>query len=101
MIKVYQWCRKIHKFFAVVVVGVGLFMMVTGLIMKYATVFAGFSFINFILIRGWHNTASVFFSVALACMMLTGAGVYFLPIIIKHRRKKIAVQSGAEEIIKS
>ena len=89
MTKLYLFSKKIHRLLVFVVLALGLFMMLSGLMLKYTAYFIdNFKFIDLVMMRYLHNSVSIIFSIVLFFMMLTGTLMYFLPIII---RKKAAV----------
>ena len=77
--------RKIHRLFVLIVTILGLFMMITGVIMKYPGFFmtlfpsADLSFSVTI-----HTNISTYFVLALLVMMITGLYLYLYPWIQKR-----------------
>ncbi len=69
--------------------------MGTGLILKYAFIVTKFQFLDLGLMRYLHNIFSVFFSIALSLMIVTGLLLYFLPLLI--RRKAVSSQEPPEQ----
>lgn len=81
MTKFYIFSRKIHRIFILVISVLTILMAGTGVLLKYTFVAAKFSFIDLGLIRWIHNQMSLFFSITLVGMMLTGVVMYVFPLI--------------------
>lgn len=94
--KFYLFSKKIHRLLVFVVIVLGLFMMASGLMLKYtAFVIDNLKFIDLIMIRYLHNSVSVIFTAVLFVMMLTGVLMYFLPMMI--RKKSVAAPAPPTE----
>lgn len=92
MTKIYLFSKKIHRWLVLAVSALGLFMMVSGIFLKYPVfVMNNLKFIDLGLVRYLHNNISVVFSAALFLMMLTGLLMYFLPWLM---RKKSVLSSA-------
>lgn len=78
MTKLFLFSKKIHRLLALVVSVLGLFMMVSGIFLKYPVfVMNNLKFIDLGLVRYLHNNVSVIFSITLFLMMATGLLMYF------------------------
>lgn len=77
---VYVWSRKIHRFTLFFTIALGLFMMTTGLMMKFSV---ALPFLDLADARGYHNIVSVFFAVVLFIQMLSGFYMYIHPWILR------------------
>lgn len=89
MSKLYVLARKLHRLFVLAIVALGLAMTITGIFLRYPA-FAEkiFPSLNLTLVRFLHNKLSVFFTITLALMSLTGLVMYLYPIILKRKRKQ-------------
>ena len=72
--------KKIHRALVWIIITLGLVMGGTGLLLKFpAFADSYFSFFVPVQIRYLHNQISVYFSIALALMMITGIWMYIYP----------------------
>lgn len=83
MVKLYLFCKKIHRFLALIITAIALVMMVTGLNMKY-----GWFFLNPLFARRLHNLLSVYFAVVLLLMMTAGLVMFYFPYWQRGQNKK-------------
>lgn len=77
--------RKIHRLSLIFVVVLGLLQMVTGITMKYPTIF---SFFDQGFVRLLHFTLADWFALFFGIQMLTGLIMYFIPILIRRMQQK-------------
>jgi hypothetical protein len=69
----------------------------TGTLMKYPSFFSSLPFIDLGLMRAVHNMMSIYFSIVLSLMMLTGLYMYLFP----YLRKKPALQQVMKPAVQS
>jgi hypothetical protein len=85
MQNVYLFCRKIHRITLFLVIGLGLVMMITGSMMKFGI---DFPFMSSFQARVLHNTISVFFTIPLLIMMITGSYMFIHPYVLRRQAKR-------------
>jgi hypothetical protein len=95
MSNIYQLAKQFHRFVLFITVFLGIIMMGTGIVLKYSFIATRFQLLDLGLMRYLHNTFSLFFSIALSFMILTGLLLYFLPVLI--RRKAVSSQVPPEQ----
>jgi len=83
----YLWAKKIHRWSLLVIILLTLIMAGTGTLMKYPGL-GELVNADFGLVRYVHREMSGWFSLAMAIMILTGLGMYFIPEIIKSQQKQ-------------
>ncbi len=82
MMKWFILSRTIHRLLVIVVSFLTIIMSVGGFFMKYPNLKPAFADLG--LIRSLHNGLSIWFSVALLAMAITGLSMYIIP----HLRTK-------------
>ncbi len=76
--KIFLFCKKIHRILVLVISTATVFMALTGLMLKYTSFFSKyFGFIDLGMIRYVHNNLSVYFTIVLVLMAVTGLYMYF------------------------
>ncbi len=89
MTKLYTFCKAFHRVLVLVMLTIGLCMVLTGLLMKYPQLNESLlPFFKPALVRFLHNSLSIYFSIVLLLMMLTGAWMYLYPFLMRHRARK-------------
>lgn len=84
MTKIYLYARAIHRFLVIIVTVLTLIMTGTGLILRQASEGKNLpARIDVNLARYIHNQISVFFTIVLICMALSGIVMYLYPLIKK------------------
>ena len=87
MTKMYLLMKKIHRTLVLIIITLGLFMVATGTLLKFPAFGAKYlSFLDLGQIRYLHNQISVYFTVALLLMMISGVWMYIY-IWLQGRRK--------------
>jgi hypothetical protein len=71
--------RKVHRYFVIIILLLGLLMAATGISMKYSVGDTG-------LARYLHNNISVIFTIVLLIMMCTGAYLYAYPAYMRRKQ---------------
>ncbi len=92
--KLYRWSKKIHRLLFVGIIVLGLFMMGTGLLMRYPGFQADFvGALDPGLIRYLHNRVSTYFAIVLTLNILTGIVMYIFPAWQRRRAVRSAPPS--------
>ena len=86
--KLYLYSKSIHRISLFAMVALTMIMGGTGTMMKYPSFFSSIPFVDLALMRAVHNMMSIYFSIVLSLMMLTGLYMYLFP----YLRKKPALQ---------
>ncbi len=88
MTNTYLISKKIHRLLVLIILTIGLLMAVTGLMLKYPSFAMEYlPFLNLGKIRYLHNSLSLYFSIVLVLMIMTGIWMYIYPSIKKFRSK--------------
>ena len=82
--KLYLFSKKIHRIMMSVTITLVLVMSSTGGLLKFPQLAEAVG-VDSGLIRFLHNQFSLFFSMSLMLMMLTGLALYLIPEILKSR----------------
>ena len=82
---IYLQVRKTHRVLVLVMMVSTLIMSITGMFMKYPGVAKALS-VDPRFVNSLHSATSPFFSIILLTMMISGAVMYFYPVL--NRRKK-------------
>jgi hypothetical protein len=77
---IYMNMRKLHRFFVLIIIALGLLMAITGIMIKYMLFDAGMA-------RYIHNNISVIFTAVLIIMTCSGAFMYSYPIYTRRKQK--------------
>lgn len=85
--KIYLFSRNIHRFFAIITSFLTLIMAFTGLILKLNSEGKAPKNIDVALARYLHNQISLFFTIFLSLMIITGLIMYFYPLLKKLLNK--------------
>jgi H+/Cl- antiporter ClcA len=80
MTKIYLLSKSIHRILLLIILFIGLFMSVTGILLKYTFLATKFSFIDLGQVRYIHNNLSPVFSILFFMMALTGIIMYIFPL---------------------
>lgn len=83
MIKLYLFSKSIHRILVILISVVGLFMAVTGILLKYTFLVTKLSFFDLGLIRYLHNNLSPIFVFLFFLMGITGIIMYIYPLTRK------------------
>jgi hypothetical protein len=86
MLKIYLWAKKIHRALVVIISALSAVMVFTGLSLKYygSSQNAGF---DMQALGRLHGEMSVWFSVSLAIMAVTGLVLYVFPWYSRRQSK--------------
>lgn len=95
MIKIYLLAKKIHRVLLYLAIFLIVFMGFTGLILKYTDiVYNFFPQIDSGLMRYLHNEFSIYFSIVLFAMLVTGTFMYVFPLIQARNRSKDSLSTN-------
>ncbi len=84
MSKLSYYARKIHRLLLLFVIIFGLIQMLTGLAMRYPTLF---SVVDQGAALSLHYKTATYFAIAFGLQLVTGIIMYLAPIIIKYKQK--------------
>lgn len=85
MINFYLMTRKIHRLFVLPIIALTILFVLTGMVLKFPVFFAPIIDAGFA--RYLHNQMSLFFAIFLTGMALTGAVMYFYPLLRRQSSK--------------
>lgn len=88
VMQLYAYCRKAHRFFAVMTVLVFAVMTITGLLLRYHWLAGFVPMERFTLIRTIHGTVSPLAAVSIVLMGATGLVMYLYPLIQRFRERQ-------------
>jgi hypothetical protein len=86
MIKLYLYSKKVHRVLVLIITAMTLVMAGTGIMLEYSVSFFG---LDLGLVRYLHNKLSVYFTVVLALMLITGLHMYVFPVLNRHKKQEI------------
>lgn len=83
MIKLFIFAKKLHRITMYSTVLLIFIMGISGTIMKFEDFFEQFDFINLRILKYIHSEMSIYFSIALAIMTISGVYMYIFPLLKK------------------
>jgi len=85
MTKLYLYSKKVHRVLVLVITAMILIMAGTGTMLEYSVSFFG---LDLGLVRYVHNKLSIYFTVVLVLMMITGLYMYIFPVLNRHKKQE-------------
>lgn len=86
--KLFALSKSIHRKLVLLMIPIGSIQAFTGVILKYELFFRKTFFLDTVVVRSLHSSLSVYFTMILTGMMLTGSYVYIYPWFARQRLKK-------------
>lgn len=85
LITLFQWSKSLHRLALFGVVGLAAIMGLTGMLLKFPKAARFLPGVDLNLVRYLHNEFSLYFSLFLITMILTGLYMYWYPWYAKRR----------------